>query len=119
MPNVLAQSNSTHAAVVDIAVTSPCTIAGYLSDTDPKGTNLRSGPRADAPVIGHLPILPSDAEGFADANAPEFDIIGSKNGWLLIRNVRFDRPSQGVTQIFSGPGWIWGALVGFTVGSRE
>ena len=116
--NVRAQSNPTPAPVVDTAVTSSCTIEGYLSDTDPKGTNVRSGPRADAPVIGRLPILPPHAEGSFDANAPEFDIIGSKNGWLLIRDARFDRPSAGVKKLFSGPGWISGALVSFTVGSN-
>ena len=103
--------------LVDLAPASSCAIDGYLTDTDPNGTNVRSAPRADAPVSGHLPLLAMHPADPADAGAPVFEIIGSKNGWLLIRNARFEDPADPVKPVFKGPGWISGGLVGFTVGS--
>jgi hypothetical protein len=96
------------AAAVDSAGASKCSIRGYLSDPDPKGTNVRAAPRANAPVIGHLPPR-SGYEGSNEMVGVEFEIIGSKDGWLLIQN-----PEK---VAFNGPGWISGRLVGFTIGS--
>lgn len=41
-------------SLVDTKGASECKARGFSTDTDPKGTNVRSAPRADAPVIGHL-----------------------------------------------------------------
>jgi hypothetical protein len=42
------------AAPLDTTGASQCQVRGFSIDTDPKGTNVRSAPRADAPVIGRL-----------------------------------------------------------------
>src|SRR5581483_9500132 len=70
-----------------------------------------SAPRSNAPVIGRMPatahITPDDVVG------ADFDVIGSKDGWLLIRNVVFDDPAGKADRlVFPGPGWISGGLAG-------
>ena len=97
-----------------------CTLRGYSTDPDPKGTNVRAGPSADAPVIGRLPprgpMVPND--NTSEIVGPEFDIVGSKDGWLLIRNAGGTSEDDDAVH-FPGPGWISGGLVGFTIGSPE
>ena len=102
---------------VDTAGATTCEVSGYLTDKDPKGTNVRSGPSAASPVVGHLP--PEHAEPGADETfAVEFTIIGSKNGWLLIKDAKTGQYGDGPEKtVFTGPGWISGGLAGFTVGS--
>jgi hypothetical protein len=89
---------SAQAIPVDTSGVSQCKTRGFSIDPDPNGTNIRSAPRANAPVIGHLSarvrLAPDTYTG------PEFE-IGSKDGWLLIRN--------------DGRGWISGRLVGVTL----
>ncbi|HEY2035090.1 MAG TPA: SH3 domain-containing protein [Rhizomicrobium sp.] len=100
------------AAPVDTASDAVCSIRGYNADKDMTGTNIRSAPDAKAPVIFRLKpeIEPEDNYG------AEFDVIGSKNGWLLIRNAESGQYGEGNGKIvFKGPGWISGALVGFTI----
>lgn len=96
------------AHAVETAGASHCAIRGYLSDRDPKGTNVRAAPRANALVIGVLPPR-SRHESDDEIVGVELEIIGSKDGWLLIQN-----PDRGA---LGGPGWISGRLVGFTIGS--
>ena len=96
------------AHAIETAGASRCAIRGYLSDRDPKGTNVRAAPRANAPVIGLLPPQ-SRLENEDEIVGVAFEIIGSKDGWLLIQN-----PDRGA---LGGPGWISGRLVGFTIGS--
>ncbi|HEY7978276.1 MAG TPA: SH3 domain-containing protein [Rhizomicrobium sp.] len=89
-----------------------CSINGYNADTDMNGTNLRAAPDAKAPVLYRLKpeIEPEDNYG------AEFEVIGSKNGWLLIRNAMSGQYGDGNGKIvFKGPGWISGSLVGFTI----
>jgi hypothetical protein len=94
-----------------------CQARGFATDRDPKGSNIRSQPRAGAPVIGHLPpLFPLTS---ADIVGAEFEIIGSKNGWLLIRNAEIFVDKQGNgKRVFNGPGWISGGLAGATLGSQ-
>jgi hypothetical protein len=97
---------------------SKCDLHGFSIDTDPKGTNIRSAPNAAAPIVGHFP---SEAGlGRESRASPQFDVIGSKNGWLLIQNVdNGGDPVAKLRKFFKGPGWVSGALVGFTVGTNE
>lgn len=86
-----------------------CQVTGFSNPKDASATNLRAAPRADAKVIGHFPGL---AQG-TDLAEPEFDIVGSKDGWLLIRNARSADPAADPQRVlFAGPGWIWGGLAG-------
>lgn len=89
-----------------------CHINGYNADKDMTGTNIRSAPDAKAPVIFRL--MPENEPD--DTYGAEFEVIGSKNGWLLIRNAEEGQYGDGDGKIvFKGPGWISGALVGFTI----
>ena len=87
-----------------------CAVRGYATDTDPRGTNVRSAPRADAPIIGHL-APPTKIDANTETGI-EFDIVGSKDGWLLIRNgsdggLTFDPAHRA-----DGRGWVSAKLVG-------
>lgn len=101
------------AAEVDTAGATTCETVGYLVDKDPKGTNVRAAPRANAPVIGRLPpivyISPTDPVGTG------LHIVGAKDGWLLIRDAK-GGPEDRV--VFEGPGWISAALVSVTLGGH-
>jgi hypothetical protein len=89
---------------------SGCSVSAYLNDPDPKGTNVRAAPSAKAPVIGQLPPRAKMEDG-DEIVGVEFDVIGSKNGWLLVQN--HDRGS------FKGPGWVFGGLVSGTLGGSK
>ncbi len=111
-------SPATQAASVEKEGVTSCTINAFAIDPDPKGSNIRSAPRADAPVIGHLPprvhLSPVDIVG------AEFEIIGSKDGWLLIQNAEATVDEQlNTLHAFEGPGWLSGRLVGVTLGSAN
>ncbi len=107
------------AQAAPLAGVSTCShVQGFSTDTDPKGTNLRAGPDANAPIVGHLP--PRHYEKQADLTiSADFDVIGSKDGWLQIANASDGHIGQDSTFTFKGPAWISGALVGFTVGSTK
>ena len=104
------------AAPLDTTGATQCEASGFSIDPDPKGTNVRSAPRADAAVIGHLAprvrITPVETTGVT------FDILGSKDGWLLIRN---GNPATAFTldpaNAADGRGWVSGKLVGTTLGA--
>ena len=91
-----------------------CAVRGFATDRDPKGSNLRSAPRADAPIIGHVPPLWSIGQD--TWTGAEFEIVGSKDGWLLVRNgeqdgsLKFDAAHVG-----NGRGWLSARLVGTTL----
>jgi hypothetical protein len=105
------------AAPLDTTGASQCEARGWAKDTDPKGTNVRNAPRADAPVIGRLAPLTKIAAD--EWTGVEFDIVGSRNGWLLITN---PNPADGLKldadHAAAGRGWIWGGLVGTQLTSR-
>ena len=104
------------AAPLDTTGALQCEARGYAKDRDPKGTNIRNAPRADAPVIGRLaPLTRISADEWTGV---EFDIVGSKGGWLLIAN---PNPADGLKldaeHAADGRGWIWGGLVGTQLAS--
>jgi hypothetical protein len=107
-----AQSGTPARAGADVETgpgVSACAAAGFSNPKDASTTNLRAAPRTGAKVIGHFPGL---AQG-TDLAEPEFDIVGSKDGWLLIRNARSADPAAESRRVlFAGPGWIWGGLAG-------
>jgi hypothetical protein len=102
---------------LDTTGASQCQTRGYAKDTDPKGTNIRRAPRAEAAIIGHLAPL-TRVEGDTWAGV-EFDIVGAKDGWLLIRN---PEPPDGLkldpAHVGDGRGWISGRLVGTQLAAR-
>lgn len=103
---------------VETAGVTACAITGWSSDSDPSGLNVRAAPRADAAIIGRLP--PPERQG-DDAYAAEFRIIGSRAGWLLVKDARVvDYGSgNGDRPVFAGPGWVFGDKVRFTINRPE
>jgi hypothetical protein len=98
------------AATVETQGATTCQVDAFSTDRDPKGTNVRAAPRADAAVIAHLPA-PVYLSG--DLVGTQLDVIGAKDGWLLIRDANFRDPNGKRPDFtFAGPGWIWGGLVG-------
>ena len=99
------------AAPIDTSGATQCEASGFSIDPDPKGTNVRSAPRADAPTIGHLAprvrVTPAETTGVT------FKILGSRDGWLLIRD---GTPPESFTldraNTEDGRGWVSGKLVG-------
>jgi hypothetical protein len=106
------------AANVDTTGLTACSLSGWSNDPDPAGLNIRISPRADAEIIGHVP--PARAQG-GDSYAAEFDIIGSRNGWFLVRAVKFaDYGSgKGDRAVFAGPGWVFADKVRFMINRAE
>lgn len=100
------------AVQIETAGITECRVAGYLKD--PRGTNVRSAPRTNAPTVGRLPSRMRLEPGSDVFIGAEFDIVGAKNGWLLIRNARIGADAK---QMFKGSGWISGRLVGVTLGA--
>ena len=113
----LVVAQAAQAAPLDTSGASQCETRGYAIDTDPKGTNIRSAPRADAPVIGRL--APKRQIGPGTVEGIEFEIVGSKDGWLLIRN---GDPREDFTldpaHAADGRGWVSGRLVGTSLSHR-
>jgi len=102
------------AALIETAGATQCDVAGFSIDPDSKGTNVRSAPRADAPVIGHLAprvrVTPVETTGVT------FKILGSKDGWLLIRDAYPDTDfTLDAANADDGRGWVSGRLVGTTL----
>ena len=109
------------AETVDTAGATSCEIVGFSVDRDPNGANIRSAPRIDAAVIGHLAPLqyPGNDPRAGVMVGQAFRIVGSRDGWLLIADVepfedRQGRPVNG----FNGPGWVSGKLVGVQLGAQ-
>jgi hypothetical protein len=101
------------------AVDTPCaSLRGFVSDVDSSGTNVRSAPRGDAPVVARIPKAADLHDGAdPDVVSATLRVVGSHAGWLLVRNVSLGDGVK-IAYAFAGPGWISGTLVGFSVGSR-
>ncbi len=109
---LLLAASAAQAAPVDTSAITPCAISGWSTDKDPAGLNVRAAPRATAPVVAKLP--PGSKNDGYDA---EFEIVGSRDGWFLIKHARFvDYDHGGPDRIlFEGPGWVSGMRVGFEI----
>ncbi|MFN0141121.1 MAG: SH3 domain-containing protein [Pyrinomonadaceae bacterium] len=73
-----------------------CFHAGWVTDRDPKGTNIRDTASLKGKVIGKIPKAATDGE------QAMLEIIGYSNGWLKIRLAE----SVDGTIFFKGIGWI-------------
>lgn len=85
---------------------------GHADDPDPAGLNLRAGPSLQAPVLGTLRLhaFARDAMGRDLLQAPQFRIMGSHGGWLLVTDFSYpDAPDD--PALPSGAGWVHGSRV--------
>ena len=98
-------------AVLAADLTPACSFEAFAIDPDPTGTNIRAAPRAAAMVIARLP--PRVFLSSVDVVGMAFTVIGSRRGWLQIRDVEMGQdPKTGFERHWAGPGWISGRLVG-------
>jgi hypothetical protein len=124
---LLAAHALAHAAApapkVDTAGATSCNLSGYLIATNPKGSDIRAAPAATAAVIGHLPPPKTEPGVVAEEGGEgklfgaDFTVIGSKNGWVLIKAASVGAYSGKERTVFVGPGWLPGDAVGFTIAS--
>jgi len=82
-----------------------CVHSGWVTDKDPKGTNIRDTPSLKGKIIGNIPHAKDDGEQAI------LEIIGYSNGWLKIR---LGESVDGAT-FFKGIGWISAKKVTATV----
>ncbi len=94
-----------------------CDLAGWAIDEDPAGIKVHASPSEDSPVLGTLPPLVQNPDGY-DFVA-DFDIVGSHNGWLLIAHGRDYPYGQPERAAYSGKGWVHGSQVTFRVQSGQ
>ena len=109
-------AHAASAAAVDLKVSARCSISGFLSD--PKGADIRAAPRANAQTIGRLPPMAPLSPGGDERFGAEFDILGVRNGWLLIAKAEIESDDK-IKTVFEGPGWLPGDKVDFVIGSQE
>jgi SH3-like domain-containing protein len=83
-----------------------CDLSAYVTDPDPKGTNVRSGPNKTAPVVKTLPN-PSDTV---------VKITGYSGGWFEISRAETVGDDEKV--VFQGRGWVHSSLLGLSVGNN-
>ena len=86
-----------------------CDTRAYLQDDDPNGTNVRSKPDKNSPV---LKILKTQDQVV-------FHISGDAgNGWFEIDHAETAGGDQDLT-LFEGRGWIHSSVLGLSVGSGD
>jgi hypothetical protein len=100
-----------------LAASNICTFQAYSDDSDPAGTNLRSGPSTDHDVIGVFKAV-RDSEGYVWS--PEFAVTAFKAGWFKIGDAKMrDYGDFPPVQVFAGPGWVSAKLVEFEIEDRN
>ncbi|HEX8146722.1 MAG TPA: hypothetical protein VF591_06055 [Pyrinomonadaceae bacterium] len=82
----------------------PCDISAYVTDRDPDGLNVRSGPGSAHKVIGNLPD--QQVEGGIVVH-----ITGARGDWFRIDEA-FEVGGEEERVFFKGAGWVYGPLLG-------
>ncbi len=85
------------------SVTNRCWIAGALDHGANNRVAIRAAPRADARVLRTIPSFRLED---GDRIAPEFMVIGAREGWLLIHGVGFAGYDTPARTLWAGSGWI-------------
>lgn len=96
-----------------LAASNICDFHAYSDDSDPAGTNVRSGPGTSYEIIGVL--LPEEVEE-SYSFTPEFQVTAFDNGWFQIGDAVAGQYADGPERtVFMGPGWISAKLVEFDI----
>jgi hypothetical protein len=77
-----------------------CVMRGWISDNDPKGTNIRDAPSIKGKIIDVF------EPGDEDTGEPTVEIVGYQSGWLKIR-------------LLKGFGWVSAKKVDFSVETND
>jgi SH3-like domain-containing protein len=83
-----------------------CAMSAYVTDPDPKGTNVRSGPNRGAPVVKTL----------SNASETVVKITGYSGGWFEISRAETVGDDEKV--VFQGRGWMHSSVLGLSVGNN-
>ncbi|MDF2116342.1 SH3 domain-containing protein [Roseiarcaceae bacterium H3SJ34-1] len=103
------------------AGTTPCLINAWSASDSRKGLSVRARPAADAPVLGLISppySPPADKVVAEERYRAEFTIIGYRNGWFLINDVKEPGAPYGEAQpksrwtSYRGQGWVRATDVG-------
>ena len=108
----------------------PCNLYAWSTDNDPKGLNVRAEPGMSAKVLGIAPgpRKPAGKAKEEHGDGPfraDFTIIGYKDGWFLVKDIRAPGVSYNASypktlpQPFKGRGWVAASLVGASQGEWE
>lgn len=89
-----------------------CSFAAALNRDQNGPVSLHAGPRTSARVLARLPTFREEA---GERLSPEFRVIGSKDGWLLVQNVGFDGYDLPARRLHRGAGWLHGSHVHFQI----
>lgn len=108
-PPALAEADALR---VPPGTTSCLGLFGHADDPDPAGLNLRAAPSLQAPVLGTLRLhaFARDAMGRDLLQAPQFRIMGSHGGWLLVSDISYPDAADDPA-LPSGAGWVHGSRV--------
>lgn len=93
-----------------------CDFGAYVTETDPKGLNVRAAADKNAKVLGTIPPAVLEVDGTYLVK-PEVQVLGSKNGWIKIKGAH-DNSSLieelgkiKPRKMFKGEGWVSGKLL--------
>jgi SH3-like domain-containing protein len=81
----------------------PCDVRAYVTDKDPAGLNVRSGPGKTFKIVGNLPN--QDVEGMG------VHITGASGEWIRI-DLAVEEGGEQERTFFEGQGWVHGSLLG-------
>ncbi len=108
----------------------PCNLYAWSTDNDPKGLNVRAGPSMSAKTLGIAPAprKPAGKAKEEHGDGPfrsDFTIIGYKDGWFLVKDIRAPGVSynasypKSLPQPYKGRGWVSATLVGASQGETD
>ena len=86
----------------------PCAVAAYIIDEDPKGLNVRSGPGTKFPVIAKLPTV----DEYGDPAMVELWVTGVRDGWVLFEKAGTTDTKR---KLYKGKGWVYAQMLGMDI----
>lgn len=75
-----------------------CQISAYVTDKDPKGLNVRSGPGSNYAIVGNLPT---------NTEAVIVEVGASQGDWVQVTKAESPNKVE-----FQGTGWVYAPLLG-------
>jgi len=75
-----------------------CQISAYVTDKDPKGLNVRSGPGSNYAIVGNLPT---------NTQAVIVELSASQGDWVQVTKAESPNKVE-----FQGTGWVYAPLLG-------
>lgn len=87
-----------------------CAFGAFVSETDPAGLNVRSGPGVKYAVLGTLPPVGVNPTDSSLRGMVEVEVTAGSDGWFQIRRATDNPELTGVKprKMFAGSGWVSG-----------